>query len=115
MEYLWSSHTDSRLFDCLSCSRDESICSHVVANRSSLTTYYTSADGLLKTLAQFKGLSDHSVIRSYIGKPIYTDNQIVGTLCCFSSMDIHFKTEHDEILESFVSLIENILHLKSFE
>lgn len=97
------------LFNCDFLSRDESICSHVIANGSSLTTFYTSTDSLLKKLAQFKDTASQAIIRSYIGKPIYVNNQAVGTLCCFSSMDLELKTEHDKLLENVLSLIEKTL------
>ena len=92
-----------------SCSRDESICSHVVARESELSASYHSADAFLKTYAQFTNSTSPSTIRFYVGKPLSLKGQVIGTLCCYSSMNVQLQRGHQVLLDHFVRMIEAIL------
>lgn len=91
------------------CSRDQSICSHVVAYGSSLSTTYHAEDQLLKSYAHFTSTSSTEILRSYIGYPIKIEGYCVGTLCCYSLNDIHLQPGHHELIASTTTLLEEAL------
>ena len=101
-------HTES--MDYLSCSRDESICAHVIERGSMLATSIFSSDGLLSDYAEYVGSEPSDMIRTYVGETIKFNSQIVATLCFFSSLDIMLTKEHKGLLATAARLIENVVN-----
>ncbi|MAD61317.1 MAG: hypothetical protein CMH49_07390 [Myxococcales bacterium] len=93
----------------VSCSRDESICAHVIEQGSIIATSIFSPDGLLGNYAEYTGAEQSDMIRTYIGKPISLNGQVIATLCFFSKLDIVLTKNHKQLLSSAVKLIEDVL------
>ena len=90
------------------CSRDHSMCAHVVAQEEPIVALTTSYSLLLQRY-------EHALqgnLRSYIGKPVRVNGYIVGVLCCYSTHDVYLSAQHLEIFDQIIMLIEQELHLQ---
>ena len=75
----------------------------------SISATLLSSDGLLKSYADYTSSAINETIRGYFGRPLYLNGRCVGTLCCYSFVELNLLPEHQRLIESTSELIEAIL------
>ena len=92
-----------------SCSRDISICSHVIAQEAPIYAFDVSQDPILKTRANFTHGSSYGIVGTYIGLPLRVGGYVVGTLSCQGPKPTQFNPRQLEGLKRIASLLEGLL------
>lgn len=93
----------------ISCSRDASICSHVVAREAPLHIIDDSQGSLLNRYNELSSTTEGQEISIYLGVPVRISGSIIGVLCCYGSETSYFHTSHLEGLTRVASLVESAL------
>jgi GAF domain-containing protein len=86
-----------------SCSRDYSMCSHVVAKKSAICALNVQQHPIFKYYENIENLTDS--VRTYVGFPIQVNNHHIAVLCCHSSHYVQFQDGHLEFLEGLAAII----------
>jgi phosphoribosyl 1,2-cyclic phosphodiesterase/GAF domain-containing protein len=91
------------------CSRDLSMCSHVIAREEAIYAFDVSKDPLLKHHADFLNTSLMDQVGTYIGLPIKVSGYIIGTLCVQGPHPAQFQTWQLESLARISLIIGGLI------
>ena len=96
------------------CSRDLSICSHVIEEGSQIYAPDIFQNDKLKSYSSFVQTKGNEIIRGYLGFPLRLSGHIIGTLCCFSAHYLQFSKGQQDGLEQIAKLLtlalDELLH-----
>ena len=89
-----------------SCSRDYSMCAHVVSHGEPIYAHDVAQHPQLKHYADAVAAAESEKIRSYVGFPLYYRGDVLGTLCYFSTHHVDLNQVQREGLQQITTLIE---------